>query len=157
MANLVVKSTYGTYLKVKTKGEADSSYKILCPIQDFPDLGSEPETLQTTTLSDKAHTYIQGIQSMNALTFNTNLYFGADTEEGSFLYVKKTYEGATEHDYCIDFVQDPDESGDGTTLLRASWTGQLSMWATGGGVDEVVACTISITPSTVLKYEKPTE
>lgn len=149
-----VKSTYGTYLKVKASG--DSDYKILCPIQDFPDLGGEPEMLQTTTLGDKAHTYIEGIQSMDALTFNTNLYFGAETEEGSFLYIKKTYDNTSaSYDFCVDFVQDPDATGKGTTLLRASWTGQLSIWVTGGGVDEVVACTISIAPSTVINYEKP--
>lgn len=148
-----VKSTYGTYLKVKASG--DSDYKILCPIQDFPDLGGEPEMLQTTTLGDKAHTYIEGIQSMDALTFNTNLYFGAETEEGSFLYIKKTYDNTSaSFDFCVDFVQDPDATKV-TTLLRASWTGQLSIWVTGGGVDEVVACTISIAPSTVINYEKP--
>lgn len=148
-----VKSTYGTYLKVKASG--DSDYKILCPIQDFPDLGGEPEMLQTTTLGDKAHTYIEGIQSMDALTFNTNLYFGAETEEGSFLYIKKTYDDTSaSFDFCVDFVQDPDATKS-TTLLRASWTGQLSIWVTGGGVDEVVACTISIAPSTVINYEKP--
>lgn len=149
-----VKSTYGTYLKVKASGGSD--YKILCPIQDFPDLGGEPEMLQTTTLGDKAHTYIEGIQSMDALTFNTNLYFGEETEEGSFLYIKKTYDSTSDsYDFCVDFVQDPDDAGKGTTLLRASWTGQLSIWVTSGGVDEVVACTISIAPSTVIKYEKP--
>lgn len=148
-----VKSTYGTYLKVKASG--DSDYKILCPIQDFPDLGGEPEMLQTTTLGDKAHTYIEGIQSMDALTFNTNLYFGAETEEGSFLYIKKTYDNTSDSfDFCVDFVKDPDATKV-TTLLRASWTGQLSIWVTGGGVDEVVACTISIAPSTVINYEKP--
>lgn len=162
MADVSVKSTYGTYLKVKEKGEEDSTYKILCPITDFPDLGGEPEMLQTTTLGDKAHTYIEGIQSMDALSFTTNLYFGADTQEGSFLYIKKTYDSAsTMYDFCLDFVKDPVGNGEaggtvtGEVLLRASWSGQLAIWANGGGVDEVVGCTISISPSTPIEYTKP--
>lgn len=165
MADTVsVKSTYGTYLKVKPKAGSGSSttYEILCPITDFPDLGGEPEMLQTTTLGDKAHTYIEGIQSMNALTFTTNLYFGEDGTKGSFLYIKENYDSTSDsYDFAIDFVKDPTGAGKageaegGTVLLRASWTGQLSIWVNGGGVDEVVSCTISISPSTPIKYEKP--
>ena len=118
--------------------------------------------LQTTTLGDKAHTYIEGIQSMDALTFTTNLYFGDANTKGSFLYIKKTYDSDSEpHEFAIDFVKDPTGTGKageaegGTVLLRAKWTGQLSIWVNGGGVDEVVSCTISISPSTPITYEKP--
>ena len=165
MADTVsVKSTYGTYSKVKPKAGSGSSttYEILCPITDFPDLGGEPEMLQTTTLGDKAHTYIEGIQSMDALTFTTNLYFGDESTKGSFLYIKKNYDSTSDsHEFAIDFVKDPTGTGKageaegGTVLLRAKWTGQLSIWVNGGGVDEVVSCTISISPSTPIKYEKP--
>lgn len=159
-----VKSTYGTYLKVKVtdSSSSTSNYEILCPITDFPDLGGEPEMLPTTTLGDKAHTYIAGIQSMDALTFTTNLYFGNDETKGSFLYIKKTYDSTSDsHEFAIDFVKDPTGTGKageaegGSVLLRAKWTGQLATWVNGGGVDEVVSCTISISPSTPITYEKP--
>lgn len=159
-----VKSTYGTYLKVKVtdSSSSTSNYEILCPITDFPDLGGEPGMLQTTTLGDKAHTYIAGIQSMDALTFTTNLYFGDDETKGSFLYIKKTYDSTSDsHEFAIDFVKDPTGTGKageaegGSVLLRAKWTGQLAIWVNGGGVDEVVSCTISISPSTPITYEKP--
>lgn len=172
MADTVsVKSTYGTYLKVKPNAGSGSStsYEILCPITDFPDLGGEPEMLQTTTLGDKAHTYIEGIQSMDALTFTTNLYFGDETTKGSFLYIKKNYDSTSDsHEFAIDFIKDPygtgaagetglpsSSTGNSAVLLRAKWTGQLSIWVNGGGVDEVVSCTISISPSTPITYEKP--
>lgn len=149
MAETSVKSTYGTYLTVK-----DTSYKILCPIQDFPDLGGDPEMLQTTTLSDKAHTYIKGIQSMDSLQFTTNLYFGDNSTEGSFLYIKDKYDKAEIHDFAVVFTKDPEEGTELTAgvQLVASFKGQLAIWANGGGVDEVVACTISISPSTVVEY-----
>ena len=158
---------------MKVKGTDSSSstshYEILCPITDFPDLGGEPEMLQTTTLGDKAHTYIEGIQSMDALTFTTNLYFGDEATKGSFLYIKKNYDSTSDsHEFAIDFIKNPygtgaagetglpsSSTGDSAVLLRASWTGQLSIWVNGGGVDEVVGCTISISPSTPIEYEKP--
>ena len=153
-------STYKVVLM--HKASSGSTYTKLIDIKEFPDLGGEPEMLQTTTLGDKAHTYIEGIQSMDALTFTTNLYFGDETTKGSFLYIKKNYDSTSDsHDFAIDFVKDPTGSGKageaegGAVLLRASWTGQLSIWVNGGGVDEVVGCTISISPSTPIKYEKP--
>lgn len=150
MAETSVKSTYGTYLAVKDT----DSYKILCPIQDFPDLGGDPEMLQTTTLSDASHTYIKGIQSMDSLQFTTNLYFGAESEEGSFLYIKKKYDKADINDFAVVFTKDPVAGTELTAgvQLAASFKGQLAIWANGGGVDEVVKCTISISPSTEITY-----
>ena len=153
-------STYKVFLM--KKADNGEQWSKLIDIKEFPDLGGEPEMLQTTTLGDKAHTYIEGIQSMDALTFTTNLYFGDETTKGSFLYIKKTYDSTSDsHDFAIDFVKDPTGTGKageaegGTVLLRAKWTGQLSIWVNGGGVDEVVSCTISISPSTPITYEKP--
>lgn len=150
MADTSVKSTYGTYLAVKDTG----AYKILCPIQDFPDLGGDPEMLQTTTLSDASHTYIKGIQSMDSLQFTTNLYFGSDSDEGSFLYIKNKYDKADINDFVVVFTKDPEAGKELTSgvQLTAQFNGQLAIWANGGGVDEVVKCTISISPSTEIKY-----
>ena len=61
-------SSYKTFLMHK-KGEA---YEKLVDIKDFPDLGGAPEMLETTTLSDSMQTFIEGIQSQDALEFNIN-------------------------------------------------------------------------------------
>jgi hypothetical protein len=53
------------------KGEG-STYTKLIDIKDFPDLGGAPEMLETTTLSDSMQTYIEGIQSLDALEFTAN-------------------------------------------------------------------------------------
>ena len=68
MADIKAISTYKTYLHYKS----GDSYEKLIDIKDFPDLGGEPEMLETTTLSDKMQTYIPGIQSLDALTFTCN-------------------------------------------------------------------------------------
>ena len=49
-----------------------STYEKLCDIKDFPDLGGEPEMLETTTLSDPVQTFIMGIQSSDSMAFTMN-------------------------------------------------------------------------------------
>ena len=62
-------STYGITLKW---GEAAASVTKTVDIKDYPDLGGAPETLETTTLSDPMHTFINGIQSSGAMPFTIN-------------------------------------------------------------------------------------
>ena len=66
---MAARSTYGIYLMHKGTGD---TYTKLIDIKDFPDLGGAPEMLETTTLSDSMQTYIEGIQSADALEFTAN-------------------------------------------------------------------------------------
>lgn len=134
-------STYKVFLMKKGEG---STYTKLIDIKDFPDLGGSPELLETTTLSDKMQTYIPGIQSNDALEFTAN-------------YTKEDYTtlaalADTEEDYAVWFggteaqgVITPDGSNG-----KFSFKGTLSVHVNGGGVNEVVDMTITITPSTVI-------
>ena len=63
-------STYKVFLMHKASSEG--TYTKLIDIKEFPDLGGEPEMLETTTLSDNMQTYIAGIQSMDGLSFSAN-------------------------------------------------------------------------------------
>ncbi len=132
-------STYKVFLM---KSEDGSEYEKLIDIKDFPDLGGAPETLETTTLSDAMQTYIPGIQSLEALEFNTN-YTKADFDR------LKALEG-TEHSYAVWFGG----TVSGATVTptgidgKFEFKGQLSVFPTGGGVNEVVGMTITIAPST---------
>lgn len=134
-------STYKVFLM--KKGES-STYTKLIDIKDFPDLGGSPELLETTTLSDKMQTYIPGIQSNDALEFTTN-YTKAD-------YTTLAALADIEEDYAVWFggteaegVVTPDGSNG-----KFSFKGKLSVHVNGGGVNEVVDMTITITPSTVI-------
>lgn len=138
---------------------AISSYKVflmkdgekLIDIKDFPDLGGAPEMLETTTLSDKMQTYIHGIQSLDALQFTCN-------------YTKDDYETLQElegkdNKYAVWFGG-TEESGTLTPTGehgKFSFSGSLSVWVTGKGVNEVVDMLISIAPSTPIQYEKASE
>ena len=133
-------STYKVFLMKKTEG----TYSKLINIKDFPDLGGAPEMLETTTLSDGAQTYILGIQSQDALEFTAN-YTKSDYD------TLKALEG-TELDLAVWFggtvangVATPTGS-DG----KYEFKGELTVFISGGGVNEVVDMTISIAPKTVI-------
>lgn len=132
-------STYKVFLMMKGTGD---TYEKLIDIKDFPDLGGEPEMLETTTLSDNMQTYISGIQSLDALAFTANY-----TKED---FTKlKALEG-TENDYAVWFGG----TGEAATLTptgehgKFNFKGQLSAYPVGGGVNEVVNMTVTIAPST---------
>ena len=137
-------STYKVFLM--HKAAAAEAYSKLIDIKEFPDLGGEPEMLETTTLSDKMQTYIAGIQSLEGLSFLSN-YDKAD-------YAKlKTLEGKKEQ-YAVWFggteaggVVTPDGSNG-----KFSFDGELSVYPVGGGVNEVVDMNITIAPSTVITF-----
>ena len=48
-------STFKTFLMHKKEA---STYEKLVDITEFPDLGSDPELLETTTTSDRMKTYM---------------------------------------------------------------------------------------------------
>lgn len=124
-------STYGISLMYKA-GESET-YTKLVDIKDFPDLGGAPEMLETTTLSDNMQTYIPGIQTLDALEFTAN-YTLAD-----FKKIKAM--AGTDTAFAVWFGKD---GADG----KFEFTGQISAFPVGGGVNEVVDMTITIAPST---------
>lgn len=133
-------STYKIFLM--TKGSTGDTYEKLVDIKDFPDLGGAPEMLETTTLSDKMQTYIPGIQSLDALEFTAN-YTKTDFDKLKALEGKEkefsVWMGATESAGTLT-----PSGSDG----KFNFSGQLSVFPVGGGVNEVVDMTITIAPST---------
>lgn len=133
-------STYKVFLMQKDT----STYKKLVDIKDFPDLGGAPEMLETTTCSDGAQTYIPGVQSQEALEFTAN-YTKNDFEALKKLEDKEldlaVWFGGTE---AAGTVTPTGSDG------KFEFKGRLSVFVTGGGVNEVVGMTISIAPSTVI-------
>lgn len=135
-------STYKVFLMKQTA----EAWEKLVDIKEFPDLGGEPEMLETTTLSDKMQTYIAGIQSLEGLSFNAN-YTKADFKK------LKALEGKTEK-YAVWFggtesagVVTPDGSEG-----KFEFDGQLSVYPVGGGVNEVVDMNITVAPSTPINF-----
>ena len=137
-------STYKVFLM--KKGDTGDTWSKLVDIKEFPDLGGEPEMLETTTLSDKMQTYIAGIQSLNGLTFTAN-YDMATFKALKALEGKKV-------NYAVWFGG-TEASGNVTPTGdngKFSFDGELSVYPNGGGVNEVVGMTVSIAPSTIINF-----
>ena len=136
-------STYKVFLMMKEQ----STYEKLIDIKDFPDLGGAPEMLETTTLSDAMQTFIEGIQSNDALEFTAN-YTKSDFETLAALKGQEkefaVWFGGTE----TNGVATPTGS-DG----KFNFKGYLSAHPVGGGVNEVVDMAVTIAPSTVITTE----
>ena len=132
-------STYGVYLHYKGKGSnpTPASLTQLIDIKDFPDLGGEPEMLETTTLSDDMQTYIPGIQNLEALTFTCNY----DVDDFKKLRAMKD----KEYDFAVLF-------GDSGVNGKFEFSGKLSVYPVGGGVNEVVDMAVTIAPSTPITF-----
>lgn len=116
---------------------ATGSYGKSVPITSYPDTGSAPSKLDTTDLSaQKFKTSILGLQELPDLTFEANydetLYGQLVTDSASSnLYFKLQF---------------------GTADGNFTWQGQLSVYANGGGVDEVRKMTITLSASTEIVF-----
>ena len=132
-------SSYRTFLMKKGTG---STYEKLVDIKDFPDLGGAPEMLETTTLSDNMQTYVEGIQSLDALEFTINY----DLETYKTLQALK----GVETEFAVWFGG----TGDGANLVptgsegKFNFKGYLTPRVVGKGINEVKEAIVSIAPST---------
>lgn len=138
-------STIGTYLMKSSDG---STYTKWLDIKDFPDIFGDPNNLQATTLSDKEHWYVPGVQD-NAGVLN----FTANYTATDFSTVKSA-EG-TEAYFAIWF-------GEGGTPVapdghngKFSFKGYPFAKLSGKGVDEVAEMVVGIVPSTKITFTVP--
>ena len=131
-------SSYKTFLMHKVA----EAFEVLVPIKDFPDLGGAPEMLETTTLSDSMQTYIEGIQSQDALEFTIN-YDLTTYEKIAAMKGKETqfsvWFGGSET--AGELTPTGDEG-------KFDFKGYISIRVNGKGVNEVKEATLSIAPST---------
>lgn len=124
-------NTYGVVLK--WGATADAVEKVV-DIKDFPNLMSDTELLETTTLSDAQVTNIPGIKGSDMLTFTYNYtkedFTKVETDAGKQLF------------YALEF-------SDGS---KFTWEGQHTSGLPGKGVNEVIEATVNIAASTAVTF-----
>ena len=119
-------SSFGVSLKY---GTASAETAVI--IKDFPSLLGKRSSLETTTLSDDAQTFIAGIrQQSESFDFTANY-------DPTVYNTLNTLDG--EQNWSLTF-----SDGSGYT-----WKGTVSVSVNEGSVDAVLEMTISVTPSTV--------
>lgn len=124
----------------KLMQKIDSAWEQVCSIKGIPQIGGEPEQIETTTLDDKVTTYIDGIQSQESMSMTDN-YDRA-------VYEKiKTLEGE-ELDLSIWLGND----GLGNQG-KFTGRGKLSVYVNEADVNAVVEMTIVLTPTAAFELE----
>ena len=143
-------STYNTFLMVKGTG---NTYSKLVDIKEFPDLGGDPETLETTTMTDAMQTHIMGLQGSEAMEFKAN-YTLTD-------YQAVAAVSGVQKDFAVYFGTDDNinkSNADPTATTAGNmgkfkFSGQLSVRVNGASVNEVVEMTISIILNSAIAFE----
>ena len=138
-------STYKTYLMIKS----GSTYSKLIDIKSFPDLGGEPERIDVTTLSDKIRKYTAGVQDLSSFQFTAN-YIAAD-------YQKIVSLEGSQKDYAIWLGATSSNGVDTPTGSDGqwAWTGDVSVYKSGGDVNAPQDMIITAYPSTDFQYSVP--
>ena len=134
-------STYQAFL-MKGSGSGTVTYTKLVDIKSFGDLGGTPEQLETTTLTNGSRTYIRGIQDQEAIEFTCN-YTSTDYATLSALTAATPF--------AVWFGAASNGTPDGHNG-KFSFTGELSVYVNGGGVNEVVDMTVTILPTTDITF-----
>lgn len=105
-------------------------------IKDFPSLLGKRSSLETTTLSDDAQTFIAGIrQQSESFDFTANYDASVYSALNALTEIQK---------WELAF-------SDGS---KYTWDGTVSVSVNEGSVDSVLEMTISVTPSTVPVWSK---
>lgn len=125
-------STYPVSLKYDSSATATPNWTDVCDIKDFPDLGGSPDLLETTTLSDSAKTYIAGIKDQQAIEFTANYDEDTMDDIAALTGTKK---------FQLWF-------GTAGASGKFAFSGTISTYIVGAGVNEVVDMKIVIVPST---------
>lgn len=133
-------SSYGAKLMYKN----DSAWEQVCPIKGVPQIGGEPEQIETTTCDDRVQTFIDGVQQQETMSTTTN-YTKAE-------YKKiKALEG-TEQDLSIWLGND----GLGSEG-KFTGKGKVSVYVNEAEVNAVVEATVVVTPTTPFELEDDQE
>lgn len=143
-------STYNTFLMYNSASSGTANWQKVVDIKAFPDLGGDPETLETTTMTDAMQTFILGLQSSEAMEFTAN-YTPSDYQTVEALAgVQKQYAvwfGSDDNINKSDAV-----AANGGDMGKFEFTGQLSVRVTGASVNEVVEMSISIIPNSSISF-----
>ena len=128
-----------TFLMNSATGKYQDMKKLI-DIISYPDMGSDPEKVEVTTLSHGIKAYIDGLQDVKSFSFE-----GYYTPE---LYTKlQSIEKATKTKHQMFALYIGGTDGDTPTgdLGCIYWTGELTVYLKGAGSNEGHKLAISIT------------
>lgn len=134
----MARTTESTFLMHGT-GTGTTTYAKLVDIKEFPDLGSAPDTIDVTTLSDHMKHYLNDLIDPGSLEFNCNY----DKDDYEKLYALAGKKGEK---YSVWMGEGSDGQPDGHEG-KFDFTGELSVWVKGGSVSASTDMGVAIAPS----------
>ncbi|ALV20762.1 phage tail tube protein [Carnobacterium antarcticum] len=121
----------GTTLGYKPTGGGAGEYTTIDEVTSIPDIGSEPERVDVTTLADSNRKYIKGLQDQD------NLTFAAVYRKTVFNTLKAAEKLDTVYDWKITYP-------DGTSF---TFTGSFSTIYSGAEINGALAFSIVVVVS----------
>lgn len=115
-----------------------------CCIKDIPDMGGDPETVETTDLCDDAQTYIEGLQGSETMAFTANY-------NAFVLYAINTILKGKSRKCEIVFGDMAGVDG------KFGFDAMVSARVNGFGVNEVREMTINAVPTSSIEQANPND
>lgn len=133
----------GATLGYKEKSSAESTFTNLPGLKEIPDIGTEPEKVENTCLTDKNKQYENGIGDVGDMVYK----FKYDNTKADSPY-RKMREYA-DKGTVLTFQ---DKLKDGTMV---EYDAQVSVKRTGGGVNGVIEFELSMSVQSDFKWTDP--
>lgn len=133
--------TNGAKLLMKRSG--DSDFVNLEGLQSIPEIGAQPEKIETTTLASKNKTYMAGIGDLPEMAY-TFLFLNESAEDA---YAKLAI--MSENEESAEFKH---QLEDGTNF---TFTAIPFVTVSGGEVNSVITFTVTLTVSSDIVKENP--
>lgn len=134
----------GATLGYKVKDGGSSAFTNLPGLKEIPDMGTEPEKVENTCLTDKNKQYEMGIGDLGDMVYK----FKYDNTSADSPY--RVMRGYQESGTVLTFQ---DKMKDGTT---ATFDAQVSVKRTGGGVNGVIEFDLTMSVQSDITYTDPT-
>lgn len=134
-------TTIRAYLMME--GDSDDAFEKLCDIRSFPEIGGEPNMIDTTTMSDDEETAVEGIKKRPGAS-NFDARFTKD------MWKKiKDLEGQTKK-FQLWFGATAEGEPDGH-LCKFGGAGTANVRLKSGAIDSIVEASVSLTMSEPFK------
>lgn len=112
----------------------EDTWALLTPITSYPDMGASPNKIDSTDLSETVmKTNILGLQEAPDLSFEANY------DKTAYLLIKTL--AGVDQDFKLEF-------GEAGAEGIFTWTGQVTVYASGAGVDEARKMMVEVSAST---------
>lgn len=132
----------GATLGYKEKG-TEGNYTDLPGLKEIPDMGIESEKVENTVLTDKNKQYEQGIGDLPEMVYKFK--YDNTKADAPYRVLRKAQENGT----VLSFQE---KLTDGTTT---EFDAQVSVKRTGGGVNGVIDCDVTMIVQSDLKITDP--